>query len=69
MKATQTNTIKQTMRNARIKAGLTQAEMSVLMRTTRTTITRIESGIGQPTIATLEKWAEVTGRRLVVRLI
>ncbi|WP_396127399.1 helix-turn-helix domain-containing protein [Acidicapsa acidisoli] len=50
-------------------AGLTQKELARLMCTTQLAIARMESGRSLPTIATLEKLAEVTGNRLEVRLI
>jgi transcriptional regulator with XRE-family HTH domain len=40
-----------------------------LMFTSKSTVTRMESGRELPTLTTLEKWAEVTGKRLDVRFL
>jgi transcriptional regulator with XRE-family HTH domain len=54
---------------ARLQAGLTQAELAVLMSTTQSAVARWEIGGRVPGIATLDKLAEVTGKRLEVRLV
>jgi transcriptional regulator with XRE-family HTH domain len=54
---------------ARLQAGLTQVELAKLMVTQQPSIARMESGRQQPSIATLERLAEVTGLRLEVRLV
>jgi len=55
---------------ARIQAGLTQEQMAELMHTDRSVIVRWENGrSNNPTVATLEKIAEVTGKRLQIRFI
>jgi transcriptional regulator with XRE-family HTH domain len=59
----------QAMIDARLEAGYTQAELAELMATSQSTITRMESGKDMLTVATLEKWAEVTGKRLEIRFI
>jgi transcriptional regulator with XRE-family HTH domain len=59
----------QAMIDARLDAGYTQEELAVLMPTTRSTIMRMESGKDLPTVMTLERWAEVTGKRLEIRFI
>ena len=61
--------IAQSMRAARLQAGLKQSELAELMATSRTTITRMESGRDFPQIATLERWAELTGKQLEIRLV
>ncbi len=61
--------IAQSMRAARLQAGLRQSDLAELMATSRTTITRIESGREFPQIATLERWAELTGKQLEIRLV
>lgn len=61
--------IAQSMRAARLQAGLRQSDLAELMATSRTTITRIESGRDFPQIATLERWAELTGKQLEIRLV
>ena len=53
---------------ARIRAGLTQAELAGRMQTTQSTIARIESGRTLPSIRTLSRYAEATGSRAVFRL-
>jgi transcriptional regulator with XRE-family HTH domain len=59
----------QAMIDARLDAGYTQDELAMLMPTTRSTITRMESGKDLPTVMTLERWAELTGKRLEIRFI
>jgi transcriptional regulator with XRE-family HTH domain len=54
---------------SRLEAGFTQAEIAQLMFTSKSTVTRMESGRELPTLTTLEKWAEVTGKRLDVRFL
>jgi transcriptional regulator with XRE-family HTH domain len=58
-----------TMTQARKKAGLTQGEIAKLMYTDRSQVTRWETGASHPTVTTLEKWAEVTGRRLRILMV
>ena len=58
-----------TMTTARLRAGLTQAELAKLMRTNKSMVTRWETGCTLPNVATLEKLAEVTGHRLRVLLV
>jgi transcriptional regulator with XRE-family HTH domain len=59
----------QAMIEARLEVGYTQEEFAELMVTSTSTITRMESGKRLPTVATLEKWAEVTGKRLMIRFV
>jgi transcriptional regulator with XRE-family HTH domain len=59
--------IAQMMTTVRLEAGLTQMELAHLMRTTQSTIARLETGGRYPTLTTLEMLAEVTGKRLEVR--
>lgn len=61
--------IAQSMRAARLQAGLKQWELAEMMATSRTTITRMESGREFPQIATLERWVELTGKQLEIRLV
>jgi transcriptional regulator with XRE-family HTH domain len=58
-----------TMTQARKKAGLTQGELAKLMCTDRSVVTRWETGQLHPTVTTLEKWAEVTGKRLRILMV
>ena len=52
---------------ARVRAGLTQEQLAQRMGTTQSAIARLESGQRMPGVRTLEKLAEATGTRLVVR--
>jgi transcriptional regulator with XRE-family HTH domain len=52
---------------ARVRAGLTQEQLAQRMGTTQSVIARLESGRRMPGVRTLEKLAEATGTRLVVR--
>lgn len=52
-----------------LEAGLTQTEMARLMRTDQSTIAKWENGRLYPSLTTLEKIAEVTGRTLEVRFV
>ena len=53
---------------ARQRAGLSQVELARRMKTTQSTIARLERGGRSPSVKTLRKLAEATGCRLVVRL-
>jgi transcriptional regulator with XRE-family HTH domain len=64
-----TTLLRQTLTAVRLEAGLTQAQMAVLMRTTSGMVGRWENGDRYPTLTTLEKIAEVTGRTLEVRFV
>jgi len=58
---------------ARIEAGLTQAEVAKRMNTKPPAIARLEnsllSGKHSPSIATLSRYAQALGKRLEVRVI
>ncbi|OWT66221.1 helix-turn-helix domain-containing protein [Candidimonas nitroreducens] len=54
---------------ARTRAGLTQEQLARRMQTTQSTIARMESGRGLPSLRTLSRYAEATGSRAVVRLV
>lgn len=60
--------LRQEMIGARVRAGLTQAELGFRMGTTQSVIARLERGGRSPSVRTLRRLAEVTGSRLVVRL-
>ena len=51
---------------ARVRAGLSQAELAKRMRTTQSTIARLESGRGRPSTRTLSRFAKATGHRLKI---
>jgi transcriptional regulator with XRE-family HTH domain len=49
---------------ARRRAGLSQAELARRMKTTQSTIARLESGRGKPSTRTLDRFAKATGHRV-----
>ncbi len=51
---------------ARARAGLSQAQLAQRMKTTQSTIARLESGRGRPSTRTLERFAKATGHRLKI---
>lgn len=53
---------------ARLRAGLSQAELAALMSTSQSTIARLESGQTLPSTKTLLRFAEATGSKIQVRL-
>ena len=53
---------------ARSRAGLTQGEIAKRMGTTQSVIARLEGGKRQPSMRIVQRYAEVTGCRAVVRL-
>ena len=53
---------------ARVRAGLSQAELAARMGTSQSTITRLESGQTLPTTKTLLRFAQATGSKVEVRL-
>ena len=52
---------------ARARSGLIQAELAKRMKTTQSTIARLESGRGKPSTRTLDRFAKATGHRLKIR--
>ena len=52
---------------ARGRAGLTQKEMAAKSGLTQSNISNIEKGITRPTIDSLKKIADATGKRLVIQ--
>ena len=59
--------------NARMQAGLTQAEVADRMGTKTPAVARLEAGGGNkrhsPSISTLRKYAEAVGCQLEIRLV
>lgn len=53
---------------ARVRAGLTQAELAKRMGTTQSVIARLESGAQLPSVNTLLKFARATRSRPVIKL-
>jgi ribosome-binding protein aMBF1 (putative translation factor) len=51
---------------ARARAGLSQAELAKRMKTTQSTIARLESGRGLPSTRTRGRFATATGHRLKI---
>jgi ribosome-binding protein aMBF1 (putative translation factor) len=53
---------------ARLRAGLSQAELAARMGTSQSTIARLESGQTLPSTKTLLRYATATGSKFHVRL-
>jgi ribosome-binding protein aMBF1 (putative translation factor) len=51
---------------ARQRAGLSQVQLAKRMKTTQSTIARLESGRGKPSTRTLSRFAKATGHRLKI---
>jgi len=51
---------------ARVRAGLSQAQLARRMRTTQSTVARLESGRSRPSTRTLDRLARATGHRLKI---
>lgn len=59
-------TVMAAIAKARRRSGLSQAELAQRMKTTQSTIARLESGRGQPSTRTLVRFAKATGHRLKI---
>lgn len=59
-------TVMAAIAKARRRAGLSQAELARRMKTTQSTIARLESGRSQPSTRTLMRFARATGHRLKI---
>jgi len=53
---------------ARVRAGLTQAEVAERMGTTQSVVARLESGAQMPSVNTLLKFAKATRSRPIIKL-
>ncbi len=53
---------------ARSEANLTQTELAVRMSTSQAAIARLEAGKGNPSLATLKRYAKATGSHLKIEL-
>ncbi len=53
--------------DVRNRAGLTQEELARKMGTTQPVVARLEGGGTRPSMRTLERLAEATGSRLLIR--
>lgn len=54
------------IKNARMRAGLSQRELAGRLGTTQSAIARLESPRSNPTVATLERILDATGHQLVL---
>ncbi len=54
---------------ARAKSGLSQAELSLRTGIDQSDISKLERGVGNPSVATLEKIAAALGMRLEIRFL
>ena len=54
------------MIGARARAGLTQDQLAARMKTTRTVVSRLESGRMKPSTRTLERFSKATGHKLKI---
>jgi DNA-binding XRE family transcriptional regulator len=58
---------------ARKEAGLTQADVAARMGVSQPVLARIESSLGSrkhsPSLATLRRYAEACGKRLVIQMV
>jgi ribosome-binding protein aMBF1 (putative translation factor) len=54
---------------ARVRSGLTQAQLAERMRTSQSFIARLESGRTVPNLKTLKRVGEATGTRVKVDLV
>ncbi len=51
---------------ARMRSGLSQAQLAKRMKTTQSAIARLESGRGRPSTRTLIRFAKATGHKLKI---
>lgn len=56
------------MIKARSEANLTQSEVAARMFTSQAAVARLEAGKGNPSLATLKRYAEATGAHLKIEL-
>jgi ribosome-binding protein aMBF1 (putative translation factor) len=54
---------------ARMRVGLTQAQVAARMGTTQSVIARLESGAQMPSVKTLLKFAKATQSRPIIKLL
>ncbi|MDQ8206161.1 helix-turn-helix transcriptional regulator [Coraliomargarita algicola] len=54
--------------DARTKAKLTQSEVAARMETSQAAVARLEAGRGNPSLATLKRYANATGSHLKIAL-
>jgi len=56
------------LKQARIEAGITQEELAERLHTKKTAVSRIENHADDIKLSTLEKFAEATGKRLMLKI-
>ena len=61
-------TVARALIEARTKAKLTQTEVAIRMETSQAAVARLEAGNGNPSLATLKRYAEATGSHLKIEL-
>lgn len=54
---------------ARVRAGLTQAEVAERMGSTQSVVARLETGAHMPSVNTLLKFAKATRSRPIIKLL
>ena len=54
---------------ARVRAGLTQAEVAERMGTTQSVVARLESGTRMPSVNTLLRFAKATRSRPIIKFL
>jgi transcriptional regulator with XRE-family HTH domain len=59
-------TASEAIRNARIRAGITQTELARRLGTTQSAVARLEAPNANPTVSTVERALEATGHRLLL---
>lgn len=62
-------TTAQILRQARLRAGLSQGELAVRAGTSQPAIARLESGASNPTLATLQRLVGAAGFELRINLV
>ena len=50
--------------HARLESGLTQSQIAERMKTTQSAVARLEGGRSNPSMRTLERYAQATGTRV-----
>lgn len=56
------------LKQARMEAGITQEELAERLHTKKTAVSRIENHAEDIKLSTLEKFAEATGKRLLLKI-
>jgi transcriptional regulator with XRE-family HTH domain len=56
------------LRLARVQAGMRQIDLARQMHTSQSAIGRVEAGTYMPQVSTMQKWAQITGKRLQIKL-